>query len=238
MTRPYTYRIFCKITEQFYYGVRFAKNCDPSDLFVKYFTSSKGVKKLIKIHGMDNFVIEIRKIFNNKEDAIRWERRVNHWTMKWPNYLNKHSNGNFILTNEERKEIGIRSGNKCRDLKLGFHSMSLEEKILAGNKANETNRKNGTGIYSISKQDAILTGEKCRDLKLGFHSAESRAKQRESATKPWWNNGSIVLKSCNSPGEEWQRGRLTKGRKWWNNGNVEIMSILPPDNTWNKGRLK
>ena len=238
MTVPYTYRIFCKPTQQYYYGVRFAKNCNPSDLFVSYFTSSKGVKKLLELHGKNVFDIEIRKTFNSKEKAISWERRVNRWTMRWSNYLNKHSNGNFILTDEERKKISIAAGNKCRDLKLGFHSFSVEEKRLASIKGAETNRKNNTGIFSIDYDKKVKVGNKCRDLKLGFHSKESKEKQKKSAKKPWWNNGITVVKNEICPGPGWVSGRLTKGLNWWNNGIYEKMFKEPPDNTWKKGRLK
>lgn len=61
---------------QRYYGVRFAKNCDPSDLWVSYFTSSRHIKKMIVEHGIDAFSFEVRKIFDDKEAAIKWEHRV------------------------------------------------------------------------------------------------------------------------------------------------------------------
>ena len=35
----------------FYYGVRFAKNSSPDDLFKTYFTSSKYVRELINKYG-------------------------------------------------------------------------------------------------------------------------------------------------------------------------------------------
>jgi hypothetical protein len=237
MTTPYTYRIFCRATNQYYYGVRFAKNCNPSDLFVKYFTSSNGVKRLIDEYGTEVFYIEIRKIFDTTEDAKSWERRVNRWTMRWSNYLNKHSNGNFILTDKERIEIGTKAGNKCRDLGLGFHSMSADERRLASRKGAETNKKNNTGIYSITLDKKISIGNNCRDLGLGFHSKESREKQKNSARKPWWTNGQIDVKSETCPGHGWEQGRLTKGKKWWNNGIKSIMVTIPPDDTWMKGRL-
>jgi len=40
-TIPYTYKLIFKPTGQYYYGVRYAKGCQPSDLWDKYFTSSK-----------------------------------------------------------------------------------------------------------------------------------------------------------------------------------------------------
>ena len=238
MTIPYTYRIFSKITSEYYYGVRWAKNCHPNDLFVSYFTSSNSVKKLIEIYGKDNFIIEIRKIFDSKNKAIEWERRVNRWTMKWPNYLNKHSNGNFILTDEERKEIGTRAGNKCRDLKLGFHGMSAEGKIAAVKKGAETNRRNSTGIYAISHDDRIDNGIKCKDKKLGWHSDEIKQKRIESNSKPWWTDGIHTVKSNESPGPEWKKGRKRWSKTWWNNGIEEINVGKRPVGTWRKGKLK
>ena len=73
MTIAYTYRITCIPTGQSYYGVRYANNCNPSDLWNTYFTSSTIVHKLIKVHGPDQFQTEIRKIFEKGEDARAWE---------------------------------------------------------------------------------------------------------------------------------------------------------------------
>ena len=78
--RPYTYRIKFTKTNEYYYGVRHSKNCDPSDLWVTYFTSSKTVKDLIKMHGKENFVTEIRKIFNTPAEAT--PRSVHNDTKK------------------------------------------------------------------------------------------------------------------------------------------------------------
>lgn len=79
MTSPsigYTYLIKFLPTGQVYYGSRCGKNCNPSEFWVKYFTSSKVVKNLIKEHGKESFVYEIRKTFNDPKDAQKWERKV------------------------------------------------------------------------------------------------------------------------------------------------------------------
>ena len=62
-TIPFTYLIKHIPTNKYYYGVRFRKNCNPNDLWTKYFTSSKKVKLLIKKYGKKSFIFEIRKIF-------------------------------------------------------------------------------------------------------------------------------------------------------------------------------
>ena len=72
---PYTYLIGWSHYKKFYYGVRFSKDCHPSDLFVKYFTSSKSVSCMIKEHGMPD-IIQIRKTFSNEKDARNWEHKV------------------------------------------------------------------------------------------------------------------------------------------------------------------
>jgi len=56
-------------------GVRYARNCHPDDLWVKYFTSSSKVKTLRNNLGEPD-VIEVRKTFLTKEDALKWEERV------------------------------------------------------------------------------------------------------------------------------------------------------------------
>jgi hypothetical protein len=73
---PYTYKLIFKPTNQYYYGVRWAKGCHPSDLFVSYFTSSKHIHKLIKEYGVDSFIIKVTKTFDNKTDAVNHEKAV------------------------------------------------------------------------------------------------------------------------------------------------------------------
>lgn len=71
----YTYLIGWTIHDKWYYGVRFAKECKPEDLWVKYFTSSKKVKEFRKTHGEPD-VIEVRRTFKDTNAARLWESRV------------------------------------------------------------------------------------------------------------------------------------------------------------------
>lgn len=72
---PYTYLIGWSKLDKWYYGVRYAKGCNPNDLWVKYFTSSNNVKKFRKANGEPD-VIQIRRIFDNKSKALLWEHKV------------------------------------------------------------------------------------------------------------------------------------------------------------------
>lgn len=73
--KPFTYLIGWKEFDKWYYGVRFARNCQPDDLWTKYFTSSKHVQEFRKEHGEPD-VIEIRQTFNDSLQAREWEHKV------------------------------------------------------------------------------------------------------------------------------------------------------------------
>jgi hypothetical protein len=97
MTVPYTYLVTFLPTNQKYYGVRFASGCSTEDLWSTYFTSSKTIHEMIKTHGKESFKVEIRKLFNNKEEALKWEgrflRRVK--AQNNPLFLNRNNDGSY-----------------------------------------------------------------------------------------------------------------------------------------------
>jgi hypothetical protein len=72
---PYTYLIGWTNHNKWYYGVRYAQDCNPNDLWNTYFTSSKHVKEFRKQFGEPD-IIEVRNIFTSKDSAILWEERV------------------------------------------------------------------------------------------------------------------------------------------------------------------
>lgn len=72
---PYTYLIGWSKLNLYYYGVRFAKDCDPSDLWKTYFTSSKKVKALRLTSGEPD-IIQVRKTFTETTKARLWESKV------------------------------------------------------------------------------------------------------------------------------------------------------------------
>ncbi len=104
----YTYRIQNKITNQFYYGSRY-KNVSLGltpidDLWIKYFTSSKSVKELIKLYGKDSFVIEIIFTSKSSEDCYWTEQSLIKENLDNSLCLNKHyiekGNIKFLRTGE------------------------------------------------------------------------------------------------------------------------------------------
>jgi hypothetical protein len=75
MHTPYTYLIGWSKHRKYYYGVRFAKGCAPSDLWKTYFTSSKEVKEFAYINGSPD-IISIRRIFKDVNEAREYEGKV------------------------------------------------------------------------------------------------------------------------------------------------------------------
>ena len=76
MTTPYTYLLKHIPSNTYYYGVRYAKGCHPSEFWIKYTTSSIYINKMIEQFGKESFVFEIRKTFDEIETARLWETRV------------------------------------------------------------------------------------------------------------------------------------------------------------------
>lgn len=71
----YTYLIGWSRQNKWYYGVRYRVDAVPSDLWVTYFTSSKAVSHFRIKYG-DPDIIQIRKVFEAREQAIAWEHKV------------------------------------------------------------------------------------------------------------------------------------------------------------------
>lgn len=105
--RPYTYLVGWSQHNKWYYGVRFAKGCNPSDFWVSYFTSSKYVKEFREAFGEPD-IVQIRKTFNNREEAISWEQRVLHRinALDDPKWINCGIAGysNLLYFTEEHKK--------------------------------------------------------------------------------------------------------------------------------------
>jgi hypothetical protein len=103
---PYTYLIGWTHLNKYYYGVRYAKKCNPSDLWISYFTSSKNVKQLRKEEGEPD-VIQVRKLFVNPQSALLWEhkvlKRLN--SVKDPKWLNQSNAGATFFRTEQTPTI-------------------------------------------------------------------------------------------------------------------------------------
>ena len=73
---PYVYLLKFKPTDKFYLGVKYGKNANPEFFWVKYFTSSKIIKNLIKTYGKESFEYKILKTFDCPEKALKYEQTI------------------------------------------------------------------------------------------------------------------------------------------------------------------
>ena len=94
---PYTYLIGWTKLNVWYYGRSTRKGCDPTDLWVNYFTSSNEVKSFRKKHGEPD-ILEVRKVFIGPESIkkcseheVKVIRRMRAVTKT--NWLNKGNAG-------------------------------------------------------------------------------------------------------------------------------------------------
>ena len=113
MTVPYTYLIGWSHKNTWYYGVQYAKNCNPDNLWKKYFTSSKYVKSFREQHGEPD-IIQIRKIFNSVKKARLWEEKVIEKMncVHSNNWLNRNVAGQDFY-NDKPNSGSFYKGQKC-----------------------------------------------------------------------------------------------------------------------------
>ena len=191
---PYTYLIGWSKHDKWYYGVRWAKGCHPSDLWQTYFTSSKHVHEFRAKHGEPD-IIQIRNTFHSKHQAQNWEHKVLRRLAVESNdkFLNKKENciadkhsdssGTKWFNNGEisvRREIcpeGFVPGRIT--FKRKPHSQEHREKIRKAN-----------------------SGQKVSDKTKKLHSINGKNNR-------WWNNGK-ESKFCPKCPEGFVPGRL----KW------------------------
>jgi len=72
---PYTYLVGWPTHNKWYYGVRYASDAHPGDLWTSYKTSSKHVKAFVEQFG-DPEIRQVRKVFDSSEKARIWENKV------------------------------------------------------------------------------------------------------------------------------------------------------------------
>jgi len=195
---PYTYLIGWKEHNLFYYGVRYAMDCHPSDLWNSYFTSSKYVTEQRKKHG-DPDIIQIRKTFTSQNDAMDWEskvlRRMNvvlreDFINKTDNksiapiYGSKHSDEtrikmslshigkSFVHTEETKEKIA-----KAKIGNGGKWNLESKEKYSKSQTGKNNNNFKGYYITPWGKFDSISEATKKSPMKMSVGRLISLCKQ-------------------------------------------------------------
>lgn len=73
--KAYTYLVGWSNLNKYYYGVRYSRKSNPNNFWKDYFTSSEYVKEYREKYGEPD-IIQVRKEFDNPNDAMNWETRV------------------------------------------------------------------------------------------------------------------------------------------------------------------
>ena len=166
--QPYTYRIAWSNLNKHYYGVRYAKNCNPNDLWKIYFTSSKIVKQYREKYGEPD-VVEIRKIFDCPHKAKIWENKV----LKRLKVLD---NNKWINENISGDQYIIKKHSDDTKRKMSINNASKREEMKQLISQRQKGNKNSF---------------------FGKHHTEESKKIKSEKNKGyfWWTNGQTNIKS-------------------------------------------
>ena len=186
MAVPYTYLIGWSKHQVYYYGVRFAKDCHPDDLWESYFTSSKYVSEFVESNGNPD-VIQIRKTFDNPDQAIDWESRVlkKMSVTKRDDFLNKWDGKHVsydVLTRPKSEEYK----RKMSEIFTGRPGLVGEDNPMYGKRGELSPH------YNVPKTEKHR--EKIRNALLGKKYTEERCKNmsinspRNSLGKKWYHD--------------------------------------------------
>jgi hypothetical protein len=174
MSIPYTYLIKHIPTGLVYYGVRYAQNCKPDDLWVSYFTSSKKVKALIKQTSKDSFAFEVRRTFSDVDKAREWEhkvlRRLN--VVRRKDFLNMTNGKSLPPRYGPRSEETKRKMSKPRNAKFGPVSderkLKVSEALKGRPRSEET--KNRISKSNLGKTKSLEHRKKISDAIKAKHN--------------------------------------------------------------------
>jgi hypothetical protein len=229
--QPYTYLIGWSSHNKWYYGVRYAKNCHPSDLWTTYFTSSKYVKEFRKAYGEPD-IIQIRKIFYSIEKSRLWENKVltklkveidNKW-------LNKHSGGKKFYCSGHTETTKQKFRNRPKKSFAMFGKFGPEHQRFGKKHSDEW--KNNMSVrmknrfFSESHRKKISESNKGRKLseehknKLRNQIIKESTKKKISESLTGNKNPMFGMQRS----EEWKREHSirmkgkAKGKRWFTNG--------------------
>ena len=161
-----------------YYGVRYARDCNPKDLWVTYFTSSRYVTEYVNNFG-DPDIIEIRRVFTDNDriqKAIDWEKKV-LVRMKAHirnDYINKHagaainySDPEVIARREYVNSLAVTKQNrKYAAIKRENNESIKQKRIKACNTPEAKEKRNKTRIQNFDNSIEAKTARSMRSREI------------------------------------------------------------------------
>lgn len=203
----YFYLLKHKQSGKKYAGVRYAKGCHPSDLLVKYFTSSRIVKKML-LEDSTCFEIIDTKIFDNSEEAILYEvefikKHNAHLSEDWFNQTAGKAINPETVKKTCLEKYGVENWTQTEEYKnsgLGFQPGNTYGCFLRSEETKQRMSKAFSGrIFSEDHK------QKIREHRTGTKSSkEARQKMSESRRgKPrpvsFSEKMSVIMKGENNP---------------------------------------
>lgn len=187
---PYTYLIGWSQHDKWYYGVRYAKNAHPDDLWNPYKTSSKHVKSFIEAFGEPD-VIQVRKTFRTALQAREWEHKVlrRMRAIHRSDFLNKTdnksispdacvlgaiTNGSFRDT-EFQKEMNRRSQERIRDLLEDPEWLDNRNAAISKAKKGKPNTAAQTTSYCVGCRELVQPSRLLRSHRSCFNKFTAEA---------------------------------------------------------------
>lgn len=183
----YTYLIGWVKQNIYYYGARYAKGCDPSDLWVKYFTSSDRVKQIREEYGEPD-IIQVRHQFDNKNDCLKWEEKVIRRidAVNNPKWLNLQNAGSTFHNN------GFPRDNICRDRIREARQKRFEEDPEFREKvqmlAREVSQREEVRKAIKDKAIERFKDPKARQVNIDTHNTEEYKKRTSDIHKAQYAN--------------------------------------------------
>lgn len=174
----YTYLLGWSKHNKFYYGVRYSKDADPSELWCKYKTSSKHVKNFAKKNG-DPDIVQVRKTFELKEAAIDWENKVlkRMKVVQDTRFLNATDNKAIPIVNFDRAK------NLANRRPYQEWPEESKERLREGVR-NAARRNWANGIYTGAKNCDPINYKNAAMERWSNPDFKAKAKSRK-----WINNG-------------------------------------------------
>ena len=192
--KPYTYLIKHRPTGKVYYGYRSANKVNAvDDLWKKYFTSSPKIQQLIEETGADSFDVEIRRIFETKEQASAWETKVLRrcGVLNDERWINQNVAGYIVPTEESRKKISDYHKDKPKSeahrKKISQSQKGKSKTSLAYQTAEYkqlmSKLKSGSGNGRFGKEVTEETRRRISEAKKGKQIAHNKGKPMSEEQK-------------------------------------------------------
>lgn len=218
---PYTYLIGWSEHQIYYYGVRFAKKCHPTDLWKTYYTSSKYVKAFRKEHGEPD-IIQIRKKFRCPEKAKLWEGAV----LKKMNVKNRQDFLNVTDTNnivssamsDGLKAHWAKLDTKQRKIRSKNAVDAMQEKAKLPESRKKMSDIAKKRMDNMSKQDKVTHYGRMRKGLAHYHAQFSTDEKSQRAKHLVAMRKTVKCPHCNKIGSTGNMNR-------WHLDNCKFRSV-------------